>query len=93
MQINREYIELNLSNPPSFRRVSSSVEALEVLRDDPDFDLVISMFNVGELDVFHSSKKIKQLRPDIPVVLLLNFSSGRTPPASTTFSTGTATPT
>lgn len=100
VQINREYIELNLSNPPSFRRVSSSVEALEVLRDDPDFDLVISMFNVGELDVFHSSKKIKQLRPDIPVVLLLNFSrdlyrrsSGRTPPASTTFSTGTATPT
>ena len=74
VQINREYIELNLSNPPSFRRVSSSVEALEVLRDDPDFDLVISMFNVGELDVFHSSKKIKQLRPDIPVVLLLNFS-------------------
>ena len=54
VQINREYIELNLSNPPSFRRVSS--------------------FNVGELDVFHSSKKIKQLRPDIPVVLLLNFS-------------------
>ena len=51
-------------------RSSSSVEALEVLRDDPDFDLVISMFNVGELDVFHSSKKIKQLRPDIPVVLL-----------------------
>ena len=53
VQISNEYIDLNLSNPPSFRRVSSSVEALELLRDDPGFDLVISMFNVGEIDVFH----------------------------------------
>ena len=40
VQISNEYIDLNLSNPPSFRRVSSSVEALELLRDDPGFDLV-----------------------------------------------------
>ena len=32
VQISNEYIDLNLSNPPSFRRVSSSVEALELLR-------------------------------------------------------------
>ena len=54
VQINHEYIELNLSNPPSFtagQLVRSKRSKL--LRDDPDFDLVISMFNVGELDVFH----------------------------------------
>ena len=31
VQINREYMELNLSNPPSFTRVSSATEAVEVL--------------------------------------------------------------
>ena len=74
VQISNEYIDLNLSNPPSFRRVSSSVEALELLRDDPGFDLVISMFNVGEIDVFHLSKLIREQQPDIPIVLLTNFS-------------------
>lgn len=73
-QINKEYIDLNLSNPPSFTRVSSSVEALEMLRADPGFDLVISMINVGDLDVFHFAKMLKQERPDIPVVLLANYS-------------------
>ena len=74
VQISNEYIDLNLSNPPSFRRVSSSVEALELLRDDLGFDLVISMFNVGEIDVFHLSKLIREQQPDIPIVLLTNFS-------------------
>ena len=32
-QINREYLELNMSNPPSFTRVSSTAEALELLRE------------------------------------------------------------
>ena len=74
VQINNEYVDLNLSNPPSFKRVSSSVEALELLQGNSDFDLVISMFNVGEIDVFHLSRRIKQVRPEIPVVLLTNFS-------------------
>lgn len=73
-QINKEYIELDLSNPPSFTRVSSSTEALELLRTDPGFDLVISMFNVGDLDVFHFSKILEQEFDDIPLVLLTNYS-------------------
>ena len=32
VQISNEYIELNLSNPPTFTRVSSSLEALELLK-------------------------------------------------------------
>ena len=30
-QINREYMELNMSNPPSFTRVESTTDALEML--------------------------------------------------------------
>ena len=74
VQINNEYINLNLSNPPSFKRVSSSDEALELLRGNDSFDLVISLFNIGDIDIFHLSKMAKEIRPDIPVVLLANFS-------------------
>ena len=74
VQISNEYIELNLSNPPTFTRVSSSLEALELLQQDSGFDLVISMFNVGEVDVFHLAQRIKEIQSDIPVVLLTNFS-------------------
>ena len=74
VQINNEYINLNLSNPPSFKRVSSSDEALELLRGNDPFDLVISLFNIGDIDIFHLSKMAKEIRPDIPVVLLANFS-------------------
>ena len=72
-QINREYFDLNLSNPPSFTRVNTSTEALALLRENKDFDLVISMLNVGELDVFHFAKQLKNERPNIPVVLLTHF--------------------
>ncbi|MEN6619867.1 MAG: PEP/pyruvate-binding domain-containing protein [Rikenellaceae bacterium] len=73
-QIYKEYVDLNLSNPPTFRWVTSSVDALKLLDSDNDFDLIISMFNVGELDVFNFSKKYKEDFPDIPFVLLTNFS-------------------
>ena len=32
-QINQEYIDLNMSNPPSLTRVSSTAEALEALAE------------------------------------------------------------
>lgn len=73
-QINQEYIDLNLSNPPSFTRVCTAIEALDVLATQTGFDLVISMYNIGELDVFALSKQIKHDYDDIPVVLLTNFS-------------------
>lgn len=47
-QINQEYIDLNLSNPPSFTRVSSTAEALEALAGDDSFDFILTMYNVGE---------------------------------------------
>ena len=33
-QINQEYIDLNMSNPPALLRVSSTAEALDLLRED-----------------------------------------------------------
>ena len=74
-QINREYSELNISNPPVFVHVKTTQEAFEHLRNEEDFDCVITMYNVSdEGDVFTFAEDIKAIRPDIPVVLLSSFS-------------------
>ena len=73
-QINREYLELNMSNPPSFTRVSSTSEALELLRRDDSYDFILTMYNVGEPDAFTFAKIVKERHPQIPVALLTSFS-------------------
>src|SRR5574344_2163611 len=73
-QIYKEYVDLNLSNPPAFTWVTSSSAAAKILAGEHDFDLIISMFNVGELDVFRFSKQLKEGGTNIPFVLLTHFS-------------------
>ncbi len=72
-QINREYLELNMSNPPALTRVSSTREALELLEHDASFDFILTMYNVGELDVFSFGKIVRE-RYAIPVALMTSFS-------------------
>ena len=73
-QINREYLDLHISNPPSFTRVSSTGEALELLEHDRSFDFILTMYNVGEPDVFTFAKTVKERFAQIPVALLTSFS-------------------
>ena len=73
-QITHEYSELNLSNPPSIFQVESTAEALKLIESGQTFDLVITMYNVGEVDVFTFSHTFKQHYPSTPLVLLTNFS-------------------
>ena len=73
-QINREYSELNMSNPPSLMRVESTKEALEVLGSRSDIDMVLTMYNVGEPNVFDFSKMVKKMHPQLPIALLTGFS-------------------
>ena len=73
-QITQDYAELNLSNPPAIVRAESTLEAIEVLRKDTHFDLIITMYNVGKLDVFGFSLQAKELAPNTPIVLLSSFS-------------------
>ncbi|HPS95680.1 MAG TPA: PEP/pyruvate-binding domain-containing protein [Bacteroidales bacterium] len=74
VQIYKEYVDLNLSNPPTFTWVTSSLDAYNLLESDNDFDLIISMFNVGELDVFKFSRQLREEGLHIPFVLLTHFS-------------------
>ncbi|MCF0173007.1 MAG: phosphoenolpyruvate synthase [Bacteroidales bacterium] len=73
-QIIKEYGELNMSNPPSLTRVGSTKEALSLLEEGAQFDFIITMYNVGQPDVFDFSAIVKEKYPDLPVVLLTSYS-------------------
>ena len=68
-RIINEYRGLNLSRPPRLTSVSSGEEALELLRFK-EFDLVITLPQVGVMDCNTLGLKIKEVRPDLPVILL-----------------------
>ena len=73
-QIYKEYIELNLSNPPKFIWVQTAAEARELLNTVVGIDMVMCMYNVTDKDVFTLASEIKQERPNLPFVLLTHFS-------------------
>jgi CheY-like chemotaxis protein len=74
VQITREYSDLNLSNPPQIDRVETTLDALALTAAGQRFDLVITMYNVGEVDVFDFARQMKGYAPQTPVVLLTSFS-------------------
>ena len=84
VQIAQEYAELNLSNPPSITRAEITDEALDLVKSqkskaeshdaDAPFDLIITVYSAGGLDVFDFAAESKRLLPDCPIVLLSSFS-------------------
>ena len=74
MRIAREYADLNLSSPPVFERVATTREALDLASAGESWDLVMTMWSVGEVDVFDFATQMKALSADTPVVLLTSFS-------------------
>ena len=73
-QIYKEYIELNLSNPPKFIWVQTAAQARELLNTVVGIDMVMCMYNVTDKEVFTLASEIKQDRPTLPFVLLTHFS-------------------
>ena len=72
-RIIHEYRGLNLSNPPRFTWVSTAQEALAML-NLKKFDMVITMSQLADMDVFTLGEEIKKKVPDLPVVLLAHDS-------------------
>lgn len=72
-QIFNEYVSLNLRYPPSFIQTDSEDEAMQILAGE-HVDLVISMLNFREKDVFAIARKIKEKYESIPIVALTYFS-------------------
>lgn len=74
VKIASEYAELNLSNPPRIRRVETTSDALELLSSGERFDLILTMYYVGEISVFDFAVRAKEFDPSVPIVLLSSFS-------------------
>ncbi|MFP4194839.1 MAG: response regulator [Desulfobacterales bacterium] len=60
---------------------TSSVEALEAFRSNPDkFDIVVTDMVMPNMNGDRLARKLKEIRPDIPVILCTGF--GRKPDVS-----------
>lgn len=71
-----EFHQLNLTHPPRITSVPTGEEALRKLDEgEIEFDLVITMMRTGEITPFELSQRIKQKRPNLPVLLLLTVQS------------------
>lgn len=66
-----EYHQLNLSSAPRITNVSFGPEALKMLSTH-NFDMVILTMRIDEITPFELSQRIREIDPDIPVLLLLN---------------------
>ena len=73
-QIYREYIDLNLSNPPQFVWVQTSAQARHILNTVVGIDMIICMYNVGDKEIFSLADELKQEGRSLPFVLLTHFS-------------------
>ncbi len=72
-QVFEQFHNLNLRTLPSITRVASANEALKLVKEK-EFDLVITMRRLGDIDAFDLGQNIKKIC-DIPVVMLLNNAS------------------
>ena len=72
-----EYTELGMRYPPTFTQVSTTDEAERVL-GTTNIDLVICMPGTADNDAFTVAREVKQIRPDVPCVVLTPFSHGIT---------------
>ena len=68
-RIINEYSGLNLTQPPRLSSVATAKEALDLVRYKK-FDLVITLPQIGEMDCNTLGIKIKEICPDLPVILL-----------------------
>ncbi len=72
-QLYFEYVALNLSSPPRVTQVTNTEQALEVMREK-HFGLVIMMPGMDISDTFTGARRLKQLKPNVPIVVLTPFS-------------------
>ena len=74
-RIINEYSGLNLSLPPRVTRSSSAREALSLL-DKKNFDMVLTMPHLDDMDAFSLGLEIKKRNPNLPVILLAHSPIG-----------------
>jgi DNA-binding response OmpR family regulator len=72
-QIFNEYVSLNLRHPPYIIQATNVTEAFSLLEEE-QFELIITMLNIGKGSAFALAKQIKSKYNHIPIVVLTHFS-------------------
>ncbi len=65
----QDYVALGLTSPPKITTVPTAEEALTLL-EEKEFDMVITMVNIGNVDVIELARRIKSRHPHKPVITL-----------------------
>lgn len=73
-QLSKEYVELNISNPPSFTWATHANQARALLEEGGQFDLIICMMNAADEEVFDFAAWLRARSYSLPLVLLTNYS-------------------
>ncbi|MGA2963665.1 MAG: PEP/pyruvate-binding domain-containing protein [Candidatus Korobacteraceae bacterium] len=63
-------LELHLQHIPGITHVSSGPEALELVRSDPRFNLIVTNLTVGSMSAAELARQVKEAGLDVPVVVL-----------------------
>jgi len=66
----KEFQGLNLSNSPELVHVSSGKEALELLKKEDRFNLIITTLHVEDMSAIKLAKRVKRSGINIPIALL-----------------------
>ncbi len=69
-----EYSQLNLSNAPRITSVTCSEDAIAKIQES-DYQMIILTMQIEQSNPFELSRKIKAIRPNIPILLLFNQNS------------------
>ena len=65
-----ESLELNLQHIPGISHVSSGAEALELVKSQPRFNLIVTNLDLGDMDAAQLAREVKNAGLDVPVVVL-----------------------
>jgi CheY-like chemotaxis protein len=65
-----ESLELNLRQIPNITHVSSCAEALDLARENPQFNLIVTNLMVGDIDATRLAHEVRRAGLDVPVVVL-----------------------
>jgi len=73
-ELRREYIDLDITNPPKFVWTSDSHSAKQVLKDNQDIDMIICLYNEHDNNAFTLAKELKESGSNIHFVMLMHYS-------------------
>ena len=65
-----ESLELNLRQIPGITHVSSSAEALDLVKSNPQFNLIVTNLTVGDSSAADLARRVRDAGLDVPVVVL-----------------------